>query len=1026
MIARRLEKQKDKLKAELGELGGWRRCRSAPKECPDRRHALSLLSVEPLPGLAPGEEAATADAVQYRATLRLAADEFEHAWQTEPFTFDDLVAAVVRARVSHATKWCHLDRARKEVGHLGPSGRWDQKWLRDALTCALRAVAPWAFGLLITLALAGLVLPLVRSCLGLWAGTGEEESPVADWAVAMAIALGTNTSALALAAGMAEMSFLPTKAILQLERKDETEQVQEQLRLLMNCGDCLSNLDVCNFLNFGMATYHNSSETQKEGSCFCRRHESAEAYFRGSHYQRLSLFCCTMDCRCRRRRGCGSSGRRAGLQERWLVLRKDGLALFSSVMDKDPTDMLFFDTSFSLFRDDEDRVLVCGASWVLELEFGGRQAARRRSCQSWCSAVTLAAQLSPRTKEQRFGSFAPVRQPAESKKGDRHTLRLSKARYLVGGAASFRKIAQAILLAEHEIFVLGWFVTPHLPLVREGEPLPGGADPRLSRLLRGAANRGVRVFVLLYHETGAVVPNDSEWAEAELLHPNVFVVRHRSRFDINRLWSHHEKVVVVDQQLAFLGGIDLCLGRYDDARYRLRDAGGQIWDGQDYSNPRIKDFVDVRSAGARDILDRRHQPRMPWQDVHCALLGRPARDVARHCIERWNHAKSMRPHYAGLPTALLHRKVAVCNDRLVDLVSEAGDGCWPEASGPWHECTAQVVRSVGRWSAGTRAESSAHAAYCDLIQGAERFVYIENQFFCSGLDGDDMIGNRVAEAIYRRIVKAHERNDRFHVMIVLPLLPALEGPIADSTPSHCQYVMHWQYRTFRVLRQSLRDAGVDVPSVLAVYGLRTHEKLSDGGPPVTEEVYVHSKVMVVDDRVAVVGSANVNDRSLLGTRDSEVCVVLRDAGHSAQRPAGFAAGLRKALFARHLGWSAEDLDSKFSDPASEESLGEVRRVARQNTEIYEELFEALPSDRVRSWAELSARRSRVQEETGHAPPDSPRAPIRDYTRVPSLPEAERLSQVQGHIVEYPIDFLAEEDLSPGALSVGGLAPDCFT
>jgi phospholipase D1/2 len=624
-----------------------------------------------------------------------------------------------------------------------------------------------------------------------------------------------------------------------------------------------------------------------------------------------------------------------------------------------------------------------------------------------------------------------VRQHAEAKKGDRHTLRLSKARYLIGGRATYRKIAEAILAAEHEIFVLGWWITPHIPLVREGEPLPGNVDPRLSRLLRSAAERGVRVFVLIFHETGSFVPNDSEWAEAELRHPNVFVARHRSRFDINRLWSHHEKVVVVDQQLAFVGGIDLCLGRYEDADYRLRDTGGDlIWDGQDYSNPRIRDFADVRSAGARDILDRRSQPRMPWQDVSCALLGRAARDVARHCIERWNHAKSMRPQYANMPTVLLHRKVNVCNDRLVDLVSEAGDESWPSSCGSWHECTAQVVRSVGRWSAGTRSERSAHAAYCDLVQGAERFVFIENQFFVSGLDGDSEIGNRVAEAIYRRIVKAHEKQERFHVMVVMPLLPALDGPISSSSPGPPLYVMYWQYRSFRNLRQSLLDAGVDAGAFLSVYGLRTHAVLEDGSPPVAEEIYVHSKVMVVDDRLAIIGSANINDRSLMGSRDSELSVVLRDSGHAAH-PDGLAAQMRKAFFARYLGWSAEDIECKYQDPASEACLGEIKRVARNNTEIYEELFGALPSDSIRSWAELASRRAeRADDQTASASyPSSPRAVHSlegDFTRVPTPENTHRLSDVQGHLVEWPIDFLAEEDLSPAALSVGGLAPDCFT
>ena len=41
----------------------------------------------------------------------------------------------------------------------------------------------------------------------------------------------------------------------------------------------------------------------------------------------------------------------------------------------------------------------------------------------------------------------------------------------------------------------------------------------------------------------------------------------------------------------------------------------------------------------RDELDRRKYPRMPWHDVHCALWGPPCRDVARHFVQRWNHAK---------------------------------------------------------------------------------------------------------------------------------------------------------------------------------------------------------------------------------------------------------------------------------------------------------------------------------------------------------------------------------------------------
>ena len=41
-------------------------------------------------------------------------------------------------------------------------------------------------------------------------------------------------------------------------------------------------------------------------------------------------------------------------------------------------------------------------------------------------------------------------------------------------------------------------------------------------------------------------------------------------------------------------------------------------------------------------------------------------------------------------------------------------------------------------------------------------------------------------------------------------------------------------------------------------------------------VYVHAKMMIIDDNVAIIGSANINDRSMQGSRDSEIAVYLQD------------------------------------------------------------------------------------------------------------------------------------------------------
>jgi phospholipase D1/2 len=61
---------------------------------------------------------------------------------------------------------------------------------------------------------------------------------------------------------------------------------------------------------------------------------------------------------------------------------------------------------------------------------------------------------------------------------------------------------------------------------------------------------------------------------------------------------------------------------------------------------------------------------------------------------------------------------------------------------------------------------------------------------------------------------------------------------------------------------------------IAFFGLRTHGLR--GSAPHTEEVYVHSKVMIVDDVHTIIGSANINDRSMNGDRDSEIAVVVED------------------------------------------------------------------------------------------------------------------------------------------------------
>ena len=97
-------------------------------------------------------------------------------------------------------------------------------------------------------------------------------------------------------------------------------------------------------------------------------------------------------------------------------------------------------------------------------------------------------------------------------------------------------------------------------------------------------------------------------------------------------------------------------------------------------------------------------------------------------------------------------------------------------------------------------------------------------------------------------------------------------------------------------------AGVPPHDYISFFGMRAHDILM--GTYVTEIIYIHSKLMIIDDRMAICGSANINDRSLVGQRDSEFCVVINDIEEEPGRLNGhevsvgkFCSSWRKRLFA---------------------------------------------------------------------------------------------------------------------------------
>ena len=101
-------------------------------------------------------------------------------------------------------------------------------------------------------------------------------------------------------------------------------------------------------------------------------------------------------------------------------------------------------------------------------------------------------------------------------------------------------------------------------------------------------------------------------------------------------------------------------------------------------------------------------------------------------------------------------------------------------------------------------------------------------------------------------------------------------------------------------------------------------------------VYVHSKGMIVDDEYVIVGSANINQRSLAGSRDTELAVGAYQPGHAGtRRPRGKVFGYRMSLWEEHLGREAvRRSPGVVRRPESRECVALVNGIARDNWERY--------------------------------------------------------------------------------------------
>ncbi|ODN06603.1 Phospholipase D1 [Orchesella cincta] len=390
---------------------------------------------------------------------------------------------------------------------------------------------------------------------------------------------------------------------------------------------------------------------------------------------------------------------------------------------------------------------------------------------------------------------------------------------------------------------------------------------------------------------------------------------------------------------------------------------------------------------------------MPWHDIAMLVQGNAARDVARHFIQRWNAIKEEKTRVNRAYPFLIPKSYDLKNDPVPSVFFQKGK---------FEKVSCQVIRSVSQWSAGVQTiEDSIQQAYVDSIHNAKHYIYIENQFFISLAAANNQVQNRIGEALFNRILQAHREGKTFRVFVVIPLLPGFEGEVGTNRGVAIHAITHWNYASIGrgndSLLVKLSKAGVEDPGqYLTFHGLRTWSELH--GDLVTELIYVHSKLLIADDNLVICGSANVNDRSMIGKRDSEVAVILQDEVEVQSKMDGsdykagrFARSLRMHLFREHLGLF-DDHNVDITDPISDDFYNNVwLKTATLNTEIYDEVFQCIPTDKCDSFIKLQ------EYQDTHA-----------LTVTDSVRASKMLRDVKGHLVTLPLKFLSKENLLPAA------------
>ncbi|KAK1413955.1 hypothetical protein QVD17_29692 [Tagetes erecta] len=538
-------------------------------------------------------------------------------------------------------------------------------------------------------------------------------------------------------------------------------------------------------------------------------------------------------------------------------------------------------------------------------------------------------------------------------------------------------IFDAISNAKHLIYITGWSVYTEITLIRDLRRSKPDGDMTLGELLKKKASEGVRVLMLVWddktsndlNKKGLMKTHDEDtgnyFRDSEVncvLCPRNLDDGRRivQNIKISFIFTHHQKIVVVDSGLpngndekrrivSFIGGLDLCAGRYDDpfhSLFRTLDSFHQ----HDFYQPNFPNS-SLQKGG----------PRQPWHDIHCKLEGPIAWDVLFSFEQRWrkqggiNLLNDIREldHVIIPPSPLMFpHDDETWNVQLFRSIDSGAAFGFPDKP----KDAARVGLISGKDNV---IDRSIQDGYINAIRRAKRFIYIENQYFLgssfqwnSNDIKDDKIkaSHLIPKELSLKIVSKIEAGEDFRVYVVVPMWP--EG---DPESAAVQAILDWQRRTMQMMYTDIVHALkakhiVANPKDYLTFFCLGNREIKKAGEyvqsmkPEAETnysraqesrrfmIYVHSKMMIVDDEYIIVGSANINQRSMGGGRDSEIAMGAFQPYHLSKRqPArGQIYGFRTSLWYEHLGL----LDDCFTCPEKLECIRKVNQISVKYWDLF--------------------------------------------------------------------------------------------